>query len=599
MPTPPPTPSRCDTSNDVVQEGPLAAPRFSPTKTAARQLHLLSLSISPGYPDTPIHVRARALLRSTTDSFNVIGRASERKFVASFLQPFIDGPSPDRSSCEQTSLYISGSPGTGKTALVMSVLATTQYDGVRTAYINCMGLKDINVMWGRVLPALGEASSSAKGKNIPSSLHRFEKKLQEVDFRWYADATFFIVRVHRLTDFARVSSVLVLDELDAFGPAALSAIFGLPARFPSSLRIIAISNDLTQSIASPTLSLHRPSSQLAFTAYTASEMQEIIRARLTLLCTEDGQGPSDEKAIAATLAQVIQPVALTLLVKKVSSQTGDIRHALEVLRRAIDLAAPATTALESDDLPPSPVGMKHVIDAVKRTPKNAAASPTAGAARGPLDGCVSSLSLQARFVLISILVARRRAAHNLPLDTLSHGAAFPPFSLPTPSSTPSTPSKSKMRRCLSMGNTDAPLSPSKVYTLYSNVLNASPEMPFPPVSRSEYTDLLGVLETASLISVPLASSPSPTKLKRGRKANSFTGGMMGGGVFGRDEGSVTLCAAEDEVLRALLTTGGEGNARDSEITRIWERESKRVERAIVTRAEAANAPAVLDREDYL
>lgn len=403
-------------------------------------------------------------------------------------------------------------------------------------------------------------------------------------------------------------SVLVLDELDAFGAAALSTIFGLPARFPASLRIIAISNDLTQSIASPTLSIHRPSLSLSFTAYAASEMQEIIRARLTLLCVESDVQQNDEKSIAAELAKVIQPAALTLLVKKVSSQTGDIRHALEVLRRALDLAAPATSALESDDTPPSPVGMKHVIDAVKRTPKSTPSTPLVvpsassmtGAARGPLDGCISSLSLQARFVLVSILVARRRAAHNLPLDNLSASAQFS-FSAPSPASAPSTPTKPKMRRCASLGSTDAILSASKVYTLYANILNASPSTPFEPVSRSEYTDLLGVLETSSLVAVPTASSPSPTKLKRGggsRKVSSFSGGMAMGSFGGReDQGSISLLASEEEVLRALLNSAG--NARDAEITRIWERESKRVEKAITSRDEAATAEPALDREDYL
>lgn len=404
-------------------------------------------------------------------------------------------------------------------------------------------------------------------------------------------------------------SVLVLDELDAFGAAGLSTIFGLPARFPASLRIIAISNDLTQSIASPTLSIHRPSLSLSFTAYTASEMQEIIRARLTLLCVEGDVPQDDEKSIAAELAKVIQPAALTLLVKKVSSQTGDIRHALEVLRRALDLAAPATSALESDDTPPSPVGMKHVIDAVKRTPKNTPSAPllvpstssmTASAARGPLDGSVSSLSLQARFVLVSILVARRRAAHNLPLDNLSASAQFS-FSAPSPASAPSTPTKPKMRRCTSLGSTDAILSSSKVYTLYANILNVSPSTPFEPVSRSEYTDLLGVLETSSLIAVPTASSPSPTKLKRGggsRKVSSFSGGMAIGSFGGReDQGSISLLASEEEVLRALLNSAG--NARDAEITRIWERESKRVAKAITNRDEAATAEPKLGREDYL
>lgn len=181
--TPPATPVHDDTSEDIVLDDPLPAPQFSPAKTPSRKLSKLSFATPPNTPRASLQSRARALLRSTTDSFNVIGRASERKFVSDFLQSFIDHkPSPSKSA--NTSLYISGSPGTGKTALVLSVLSTTQDDAVRTAYINCMGLKEINVLWGRVLPALGEPSTSNKGKAAASALHRFEQKLGEEDFKW-------------------------------------------------------------------------------------------------------------------------------------------------------------------------------------------------------------------------------------------------------------------------------------------------------------------------------------------------------------------------------------------------------------------------------
>jgi len=387
----------------------------------------------------------------------------------------------------------------------------------------------------------------------------------------------------------------VLDELDAVAPSALSLIFGLPGRFPSSLRVVAISNDLTQSLASPTLSIHRPSLTLAFSAYTAVEMQEIIRARLALLSSDD-MSESSAQPKADALARIIQPAALTLLVKKVSSQTGDIRQALEVLRRAMDLAAPAATALESDDALPSPVGMSHVIDAVKRAkaPGIVAASPnkltlSAVGGRGPLDGCVTALGLQARLVLVAILIARRRSAHGLPLDSLSPSSTFS-FAPPVDTS----PSKRKMRRCASLGSSDAQLSPSKVYSLYSNVLSASPSAPFDPVSRSEYTDLLGVLETASLISVPSVSSPSPTKSGRMRKGASFSGGISAASLLNR-EGGVVLCGAEDEIIRALLASAG---AADAEVAQIWEWETKRIEKALTQRAEVSTEPT-LDREDYL
>lgn len=557
-------------------------------RTSARESGALCLPTPPNTPQAPLHIRARALLRSTTDSFDVIGRQAERKFVSDFLEPFFGGsPGFDNSP---TSLYISGSPGTGKTALVTSTLARMKTDDVRTAYINCMGLKDVDVLWSRVIATLGEPSISRKTK--ASNFRQFERKLAEETFKWFVRLN--RIEVSLIDPITR--SVLVLDELDTIAPSSLSVIFGLPGRFPSSLRVIAISNDLTQNLTSPALSIHRPSLTLAFSAYTAVEMQEIIRARVALLASDNiYDNPTQSRA--DVLAKIIQPAALTLLVKKVSSQTGDIRRALELLRRAIDLAAPASTALESDDTPPSPVGMSHVIDAVKKAKAPGIVSPSAnkstltvsGGRLGPLDGCVSALGLQARLVLVAILIARRRTAHGLPLDYLSLSSTT------CASPVNSSPSKPKMRRCASLGGSDDQLSPSKVYTLYSNILRASPSAPFEPVSRSEFTDLLGVLETASVIVVPSMSSPSPTTPKRARKGASFSGGISATSLLHREGGSIVLCTAEDEVLRALLATAG---ALDAEITQIWERETKRIEKALTQRSAMPTEPA-LDREDYL
>jgi cell division control protein 6 len=179
--TPPDTPVRRDTSSDTALDAPLPAPEFS-MMTPARDPNAPSLVTPPNTPQAPLHIQARALLRSTTDSFEVVGRQAERKFVSNFLKPFFRGD-PDLDG-SPTSLYISGSPGTGKTALVTSTLATLKTNVVRTVYINCMGLTDLDVLWSRVLSALDKSSLS--GKTRPSRLRQFERKLAEKGFKWSA-----------------------------------------------------------------------------------------------------------------------------------------------------------------------------------------------------------------------------------------------------------------------------------------------------------------------------------------------------------------------------------------------------------------------------
>lgn len=185
--TPPDTPVGEGASDEMNPDAPLPGPLFS-VKTPARELDASALVTPPDSPQAPLHVRARALLRSTTDSFDVVGRHAERKFVSDFLEPFFTGD----INCDNapTSLYVSGSPGTGKTALVTSTVATMKAHGVCTAYINCMGLKDVGVLWSRILAALRAPSVSDKMK---TSLRQLERKLTEEDFKWLVDLNCVIV----------------------------------------------------------------------------------------------------------------------------------------------------------------------------------------------------------------------------------------------------------------------------------------------------------------------------------------------------------------------------------------------------------------------
>jgi cell division control protein 6 len=196
--TPPHTPSvEHDASrfDDMSIDLPIAAPDFTCSQdTPARAMAILSLVTPPITPSRTLHTLARTLLRSTTDSFAVVGRETERTFLSKFLQSFLDHTTTDAEECSEdlaTSLYISGSPGTGKTALVKSVMTdlVDTRDDIRTAYINCMGLKDIEVLWGRILQAIGGATTSSKRtKAVSSSFTRLERRLSEDGFRWLVTA---------------------------------------------------------------------------------------------------------------------------------------------------------------------------------------------------------------------------------------------------------------------------------------------------------------------------------------------------------------------------------------------------------------------------
>jgi cell division control protein 6 len=66
-----------------------------------------------------------------------------------------------------TTLYISGSPGCGKTALVNSVLGqlNPESNGVKIIFINCMALNSLGALWERMFE---ELDAARKQKPSPS-----------------------------------------------------------------------------------------------------------------------------------------------------------------------------------------------------------------------------------------------------------------------------------------------------------------------------------------------------------------------------------------------------------------------------------------------
>lgn len=102
-------------------------------------------------------MRVRALLRATSNGVTgMTGRAEERTVIESFIASFLAGEEQDH-----TSLYISGSPGTGKTALVNDVLRVSrgnlEANGVRATLINCMAVKSVDAVWDSLAEAIDEA----------------------------------------------------------------------------------------------------------------------------------------------------------------------------------------------------------------------------------------------------------------------------------------------------------------------------------------------------------------------------------------------------------------------------------------------------------
>ncbi len=71
--------------------------------------------------------------------------------------------------------------------------------------------------------------------------------------------------------------------------------------------------------------------QLSFPAYTKQEIESILTARLKDCTTGGGSGPDERRPL-------LSKGAVRLLAVKIATVSGDVRKALDVCRRAIELA---------------------------------------------------------------------------------------------------------------------------------------------------------------------------------------------------------------------------------------------------------------------
>ncbi|NXN99852.1 CDC6 protein, partial [Rhinopomastus cyanomelas] len=222
-------------------------------------------------------------------------REKEMGIIRTFLRDHVCGHRPG-------SLYISGAPGTGKTACVSRVLLNCKDElaGSKTIVVNCMALGSPASVFPAVAQELGLPGASGR-----EAVRRLEKKLT-------AQGPMVL---------------LVLDELDQLeskGQEVLYTLFEWPRLPGSRLVMIGLANalDLTdRSLAR--LGAHPAGTPqlLHFKPYSREQLTAILQERL-------GQVAGDP---------VLDAAALQFCARKVSAVSGDARKALDICRRAVEV----------------------------------------------------------------------------------------------------------------------------------------------------------------------------------------------------------------------------------------------------------------------
>lgn len=240
-------------------------------------------------------------------------------------------------------MYISGVPGTGKTATVsevIRVLKESQTEGdlpdFKLIEVNGMKLtapQQIYVqIWNQLTGSKVTADKAAKLLHAKFSTNGPR---------------------HRPT-------VLIVDELDLLWTRqqdVLYNIFEWPNRPKAQLTVLAIANtmDLPERLLMNRVSSRMGLTRLTFQPYKVKQLQTIISSRLENLV-------------------YFEPEAVEFIARKVSAASGDARRALDISRRAAELAEKGSHNISSPTKSPpkrgahpskSTVTMQHVQAAIE------------------------------------------------------------------------------------------------------------------------------------------------------------------------------------------------------------------------------------------
>uniref|UniRef100_A0A6P7FC55 Origin recognition complex subunit 1 n=1 Tax=Diabrotica virgifera virgifera TaxID=50390 RepID=A0A6P7FC55_DIAVI len=200
-------------------------------------------------------------------------------------------------------MYISGVPGTGKTATVTSVMRQLESSkGVpKFKFVNVNGMRLTEPRQAYV-----EILKQLTGKTV--SWEQAQNSLEEI-----------FVKSKK-----KESIVMLIDELDILCTKRQDVVYNLldwPTKAKYQLVVISIANtmDLPERLLMNRVTSRLGLTRLTFQAYTFKQLQEIVMKRL--FGTDS-----------------FNPDAVQFVARKVASVSGDARRALDICRRAAEIA---------------------------------------------------------------------------------------------------------------------------------------------------------------------------------------------------------------------------------------------------------------------
>ncbi|KAB5579975.1 P-loop containing nucleoside triphosphate hydrolase protein [Coniochaeta sp. 2T2.1] len=258
--------------------------------------------LSPSHHQASPYQLARSQLHVASVPTSLPCRESEFSLVYSHLEAAItDGT----GSC----IYISGTPGTGKTATVREVVSrldeavrSDELDDFIFVEINGMKITDPHQSYSLLWEAL-------KGQRVSptQALDLLEREFSNPSPR-------------------RVPCVVLMDELDQLvtkNQGVMYNFFNWPGLRHSRLIVLAVANtmDLPERTLSNKISSRLGLTRITFPGYNHEQLMKIVQSRLE-----------------GVPGNIVEPDAIQFASRKVAAVSGDARRALDICRRAVELA---------------------------------------------------------------------------------------------------------------------------------------------------------------------------------------------------------------------------------------------------------------------
>ncbi|KAL9112378.1 MAG: hypothetical protein Q9227_003220 [Pyrenula ochraceoflavens] len=470
-------------------------------------------SVTPTSRSQSVYSAPRQLFSQGSTPDRLIGREDERQQLHAFVT---DAVSKNRGGC----LYISGPPGTGKSAIVEEVLQNnSSNESLKISNVNCVSMKSAKDVFAKLVQDFCANKTS---------VNTAEKALSSLFIPKKASDTVYLV---------------MLDEIDHLLATDLEALYSLfewSLGPKSQLLLLGIANalDLTDRFLPRLKARNLKPQLLSFRPYTAPQIASIITTRLQSLIPAGSD-------TAPTYTPFLHPAAIQLCSKKVASQTGDLRKAFEIVRRAIDRIEretlskeaqdqspiPKTTALPSPPSssplkPPTPTQTPHhhksslLSHLTPSTAPRATISHLASITSSIFNSSgtaprLSSLNLQQKAALCTLLSAEKKRTRRI----------NDPFSTPTKSG-------------------KAPTA-NELWGVYVGLCKNGDGM-LHPLTATEFRDVVASLEGLGLVG-EVKGGFTPSRMGRGRG---------GGGIGGEGVGLSSL-VSEREMVDVLEKGGAE------------------------------------------